>query len=108
MRSSIIFVASLFLISIVVFSSPVPNDEAMAAADRADLAKGLGMLGLMGLFSIGSMIASHVIKGAIDSRNHRLAIDYFFGNLRRLEVEGRASIEGHHGRGNGTTKHMDD
>lgn len=108
MRSSIVFAAFLLVVSVVVFSAPIPDDEAMAAADRADLMRGLGMLGLMGLFSVGSMIASHVIKGAIDSRNHRVAIDYFFGNLRKWEDQGRAMTEAHHGRGNETKKHMDD
>lgn len=109
MRSSIVFVTFLLVGSVVVFSAPASNDEAMAAAaDRADLMKGLGMLGLMGLFSVGSMIASHVIKGAIDSRNHRVAIDYFFRNLRKWEQQGRAVTEGHHGRGNETKKHIDD
>jgi len=97
-------IGTFFLVaSVVVFSSPLPHDEAMAAADRADLVRGLGMLTLMGLFSLGSMMASHVIKGAIDSRNHRVAIDYFFGNLRKWEDEGRGQLtEGHGGRRNET------
>src|SRR5271154_3790876 len=105
MHSSLLTLTFLVVFTVLVFSAPVPNDEDVAA-DRSDLIRGLGMLGLMGLFSFGSMIASHVIKGAIDSRNHRLAIDYFFGNLRNGEQEGRKAER--HGRGNETKKYLDD
>jgi hypothetical protein len=106
MRSSLLTLTFLVVVTVLVFSAPIPNDEDVAA-DRSDLIRGLGMLGLMGLFSFGSMIASHVIKGAIDNRNHRLAIDYFFGNLRKGEQEGRMTEKGH-GRGNETRKYLDD
>jgi hypothetical protein len=102
MRSSLLTLAFLAVV-MVVFSAPVPSDEDVAM-DRSDLVRGLGMLGLMGLFSFGSMIASLVIKGAIDNRNHRQAIDHFFGNLRKWEKDGREM----HGRGNETRKYLDD
>jgi len=105
MRYSLVTLALLVVATVVVFSAPLPNDEDVTA-DRSDLVRGLGMLGLMGLFSLGSMIASHVIKGAIDSHNHRLAIDHFFGNLRKWEAEGK-ELDGH-GRGNETRKYFDD
>ena len=87
MRSLHLSLAFLFVATVVVFSAPVPSDEDVSAK-RVNMVRGLGLLGLLGLFSIGRVIALHMIKGAIDSRSHRQVIDYFFENLRKLDEEG--------------------
>jgi hypothetical protein len=63
--------------------------------------RAMGVFGFVSLFSVVTMIASNLLKGSIRNRNNREAIDYFFGELKRIEGE---RLEEQGGQKNGTTK----
>jgi hypothetical protein len=86
MKTFVWISASLIGLAVTVLSAPVNSDNSPVSIG-VETAKGVGVCALLGLLTLGFVGASSCIKGAINNRNNRQAINHYFENLKKWEVE---------------------
>jgi hypothetical protein len=89
MKTSVWLLASLIGLAVTVLSAPINSEDSLNSVPSlgGELAKGLGVCAILSILTLGFTGASYCIKGAINNRNNRQAIDHYFENLKKWEVE---------------------
>ena len=89
MKTSVWLLASIIGLAATVLSAPINSEGSVNSRPSlgTELAGAVVGCALFSILTLGLAGASSCIKGAINNRNNRKAIDHYFENLKKWEVE---------------------
>jgi hypothetical protein len=73
------------VLTLTALGLPITSDQPLAG--WGEVTKGLGFCALASVATLGLISTSYCIKGAINNQNNHKAIDHYFDELRKFEME---------------------